>query len=571
MIVFKSIKWKNFLSTGNIFTEVKLNENGNTLIIGENGAGKSTILDALCFALFGKPFRKINKPGLLNSVNQKEAVVEVEFRTNNKDYKIIRGIKPNVFEIYCDDIMLNQDSASKDYQEHLEKFILKMNMKSFTQIVILGSAAFTPFMQLSPGDRRTVIEDLLDIQIFSTMNVIVKQRLLSNRDTLERNRLEVTGKDEKRSFIEKTLSGLKQNNDEKLTEYETRLNELKDKKKFILEEVEVISNEREKLIEEVSDLDDLRKSYQDFIKNMNVLDAETKRLEKEKNFLDKSDNCPTCKQAIDEDFKHKRTHTLGQEMLVNINSAVKYNVESDALLEKINAKDDKSKRIQEIKTQINSKKELMKHLMSNIDDTNAAIEKMKNADQMVLDNENELELIEADINRLNVEKNELLDERQYIETAINLLKDGGIKTKIIKQYLPIINKHINKYLSQMGFFVNFNINESFEESIKSRYRDEFQYANFSEGEKMRIDLALLFTWRSIAKMRNSVNTNLLILDEVLDGSLDGNGTDEFLKIMWSMIGDTNTFVISHKQDQLFDKFQKVIKFQKVKNFSQISA
>ena len=571
MIVFKTIKWKNFLSTGNIFTEVKLNENGNTLIIGENGAGKSTILDALCFALFGKPFRKINKPGLLNSVNQKEAVVEVEFRTNNKDYKIIRGIKPNVFEIYCDDIMLNQDSASKDYQEHLEKFILKMNMKSFTQIVILGSAAFTPFMQLSPGDRRTVIEDLLDIQIFSTMNVIVKQRLLSNRDTLERNRLEVTGKDEKRSFIEKTLSSLKQNNDEKLTEYETRLSELKDKKKSILEEVEVISNEREKLIEEVSDLDDLRKSYQDFIKNMNVLDAETKRLEKEKNFLDKSDNCPTCKQAIDEDFKHKRTHTLGQEMLVNINSAVKYNVESDALLEKINAKDDKSKRIQEIKTQINSKKELMKHLMSNIDDTNAAIEKMKNADQMVLDNENELELIEADINRLNVEKNELLDERQYIETAINLLKDGGIKTKIIKQYLPIINKHINKYLSQMGFFVNFNINESFEESIKSRYRDEFQYANFSEGEKMRIDLALLFTWRSIAKMRNSVNTNLLILDEVLDGSLDGNGTDEFLKIMWSMIGDTNTFVISHKQDQLFDKFQKVIKFQKVKNFSQISA
>ena len=571
MIVFKTIKWKNFLSTGNIFTEVKLNENGNTLIIGENGAGKSTILDALCFALFGKPFRKINKPGLLNSVNQKEAVVEVEFRTNNKDYKIIRGIKPNVFEIYCDDIMLNQDSASKDYQEHLEKFILKMNMKSFTQIVILGSAAFTPFMQLSPGDRRTVIEDLLDIQIFSTMNVIVKQRLLSNRDTLERNRLEVTGKDEKKSFIEKTLSSLKQNNDEKLTEYETRLSELKDKKKSILEEVEVISNEREKLIEEVSDLDDLRKSYQDFIKNMNVLDAETKRLEKEKNFLDKSDNCPTCKQAIDEDFKHKRTHTLGQEMLVNIDSAVKYNVESDALLEKINAKDDKSKRIQEIKTQINSKKELMKHLMSNIDDTNAAIEKMKNADQMVLDNENELELIEADINRLNVEKNELLDERQYIETAINLLKDGGIKTKIIKQYLPIINKHINKYLSQMGFFVNFNINESFEESIKSRYRDEFQYANFSEGEKMRIDLALLFTWRSIAKMRNSVNTNLLILDEVLDGSLDGNGTDEFLKIMWSMIGDTNTFVISHKQDQLFDKFQKVIKFQKVKNFSQISA
>ena len=293
MIVFKTIKWKNFLSTGNIFTEVKLNENGNTLIIGENGAGKSTILDALCFALFGKPFRKINKPGLLNSVNQKEAVVEIEFRTNNKDYKIIRGIKPNVFEIYCDDIMLNQDSASKDYQEHLEKFILKMNMKSFTQIVILGSAAFTPFMQLSPGDRRTVIEDLLDIQIFSTMNVIVKQRLLSNRDTLERNRLEVTGKDEKRSFIEKTLSSLKQNNDEKLTEYETRLSELKDKKKSILEEVEVISNEREKLIEEVSDLDDLRKSYQDFIKNMNVLDAETKRLEKEKNFLDKSDNCPT--------------------------------------------------------------------------------------------------------------------------------------------------------------------------------------------------------------------------------------------------------------------------------------
>lgn len=571
MIVFKTVRWKNFLSTGNIFSEISLNENGNTLIIGENGAGKSTILDAICFGLFGKPFRKINKSGLLNSVNQKEGVVEIEFRTNNKDYKIVRGIKPNKFEIYADGIMLNQDSASKDYQDHLETFILKMNMKSFTQIVILGSASFTPFMQLSPGDRRTVIEDLLDIQIFSTMNVIAKQRMQANRDALERNRLEIGGKDEKMSYIEKTLGNLRLNNVNKLAEYEAQLNEYNEKKKAIIEEVETISKERETLIDEIGDSDERRKSYQAAVKEVTVLESDMKRLEKEKSFLSKSDNCPTCKQIIDEAFKKDRIVTIDGEVVEKKDECRIHELNAETLLDVINKMEEKAKRVQEIKTQISAKKELMKHLLSNINGVNDAIEKIKSADDLISNNEEELEIVQAEIHNLNTEKNELLDERQYIETAINLLKDGGIKTKIIKQYLPIINKLINKYLSQMGFFVNFNINESFEETIKSRYRDEFQYANFSEGEKMRIDLALLFTWRTIAKMRNSVNTNLLILDEVLDSSLDGNGTDEFLKIMWSMVGDTNTFVISHKQDQLFDKFQKVIKFVKIKNFSQIAS
>jgi len=571
MIVFKAVRWKNLLSTGNIFTEIKLNETGNALIIGENGAGKSTILDALCFVLFGKPFRKINKPGLVNSVNQKEAVVEIEFKTNNKDYKIIRGIKPNVFEIYCDGVMLNQDSASKDYQEHLEKFILKMNMKSFTQIVILGSASFTPFMQLSPSDRRSVIEDLLDIQIFSTMNVIAKQKLQLNKELLERNRLESSAKSDKQDYIEKTLANLRKNSADRLAELESQMEEHQSKKKILIEEVTHIGNEREELISKIADHNEVKRMHTDMLKLIAETDGDLKRSEKEKTFLQKNDNCPTCKQTIDEKFKAGRINDLNTEITTVCKHQASREADLNGIVERLSEYENVSKRVQTITNEISSSKSMMKHLISVINDTEDAIEKIKNNDKMVSDSEEELDNAKSELVRLSAEKNGLLDDRQYIETAINLLKDGGIKTKIIKQYLPIINKMINKYLSQMGFFVNFNINESFEETIKSRYRDEFQYANFSEGEKMRIDLALLFTWRSIAKMRNSVNTNLLILDEVLDGSLDGNGTDEFLKIMWSMIGDTNTFVISHKQDQLFDKFQKVLKFQKIKNFSQLAS
>lgn len=571
MIKFKTIRWKNFLSTGNIFTEIQLDANANNLIIGSNGAGKSTILDALTFSLFGKAFRNINKPGLVNSVNDKDCVVELEFDTNNKKYKIVRGIKPSIFEIHCDGTILNQDSASKDYQEHLEKFILKMNYKSFTQIVILGSASFTPFMQLKPAERRTVIEDLLDIQIFSVMNVITKQKSQLNKELLEKNRLEIAGKEEKKVYIEKTISGLRQNNLEKKNEYVDAIKSHNEVYAQIKSDIEKNEKERESLLNEASEQASLRDRHKKLVKLQSGIEIKLSNHEDHFQFFDNHDECPTCNQKIDEDFKADKIIETGVKIgelkqgLNDINNKIDYCLNEiskiDTILIKVNG----------LKNEITSLKTKQSHIISTINELEDKVASLENSDKLLNDNENELKNVNNDLINLEKEKEKLLNDRKYIETALNLLKDGGIKSKIIKQYIPIINKHINKYLAQMGFFVNFNINEQFEETIKSRFRDDFAYDNFSEGEKMRIDLSLLFTWRTIAKMKNSVNTNLLILDEVFDSSLDSNGTEEFLKIMWNMIGDTHTFVISHKQDQLFDKFQKVYKFEKVKNFSRLAA
>ena len=571
MITFESIRWKNLLSTGNVFTEFKLNEYSNALIIGANGAGKSTILDAITFALFGKPFRKINKPGLLNSVNEKNCVVEIEFTTNNKKYKVIRGIKPSIFEIYCDDTLLNQDSASKDYQAHLEKFILKMNYKSFTQIVILGSAAFTPFMQLSPADRRTVIEDLLDIQIFSTMNVIAKKRMQTNKEQLEINRVELAAAEEKKVYIEKTIHSLKQNNEDKKVALQHSVHGHVKTLENIKGVIADLEKERDRFLDQASDQTSLKERHRKLISFQSKIETNLSRHKKELSFYCDNDSCPTCRQPIDTEFKNSATEQSNkkiEELTVGLTNIGK---EVDSCIETISAVETIMKKIENTRSAISEQKFKMSSVVSMINDIEDQIEELSHSDKLLTDNETEyLDTVEK-LSVLSDEKIKLIGERQYLDTAINLLKDGGIKTKIIKQYLPVINKLINKYLSQMGFMVNFNIDESFEETIKSRYRDTFSYHNFSEGEKTRIDLALLFTWRALAKMRNSVNTNLLILDEVLDGSLDGNGTDEFLKIMWAMIGDTNTFVISHKQDQMLDKFQKVFIFEKHKNFSRLSA
>ena len=569
MITFEKIKWRNLLSTGNSWTEIELNGSKTNLIVGQNGHGKSTILDALTFVLFGKPFRKINKGGLINSVNGKDCRVEIEFSAYGKKYKIFRGIKPNIFEIYVDGTLLNQDSASRDYQDYLEKFILKMNMKSFCQIVILGSASFTPFMQLTPADRRTIIEDLLDIQIFSVMSILVKQRIQENKENLEMNRMLLKSAEEKKSYIEKTLKNLRQNSDSRLEELNNQYEEFAQQKKALLTKVQGLVDEKDKLAIEVADLSDLRLTYEDSIKILAQWDNDVKRMNKEIKFLETSDECPTCKQSIDKVFCEHRIHELSQEIQNNLFVGAMSSSLRDETLEKINDKEQKAKRIQEIIAQIKADKQTMMHIVSTMNNIEDNIDKIRNADNLVKDSEEELEKTIKEINRVNGTITHFTNERVLIDMAMALLKDGGIKTKIIKQYVPIINKLVNKYLDRMGFFVNFNIDENFNEVIKSRYRDEFSYANFSEGEKTRIDLSLMFTWRAIAKMKNSVNTNLLILDEILDGSLDANGTDEFLKIIQTLTEDTNTFIISHKTDSIADKFDKTFRFLKVRNFSQL--
>ena len=555
MIKFKTIRWRNLLSTGNIFTEIQLDAHQNALIVGENGAGKSTILDALTFSLFGKPFRKINKGSLVNSVNEKGCEVRITFSTNNKNYEIVRGIKPNIFEIYCDGIMINQDSASKDYQDYLEKVILKMTLKSFTQIVILGSASFTPFMQLTPNERRVVIEDLLDIQIFSVMNIVAKQKLQINKENIDQNRITNIGKLDKKSFIEKNITSLEQNNELRESELKESLIQNENQYKDILVEITSLETQRDALLSIIEDQSIQKAKHSKLISLHSKIENNLNRSQKEISFYCDNDDCPTCRQPIDNSFKDK----------IVIETTTKIDEFKNGL-SKLSSEIDK---INNIKNDITSNKTKLSAIVSTNNSIEDEINRIKHSDNTLIDNKKELIVVVDELEKYKIEKEALLNDRILIETSINLLKDGGIKTKIIKQYLPVINKLINKYLAQMGFFVNFNINEQFEETIKSRYRDEFSYHNFSEGEKTRIDLALLLTWRAIAKMRNSVNCNLLVLDEVFDGSLDFNGTDELMKIMWAMTGDSNVFVISHKTDQMLDKFQKVYRFEKVKNFSRI--
>lgn len=570
MITFHSVKWKNFLSTGNSFTEIKLDACPDTLIIGKNGAGKSTLLDALTFSLFGKPFRKINKPGLMNSVNKKKTVVEIEFSTNNKRYKVIRGLKPNIFEIWCDDVCLNQDSASKDYQDHLEKFILKMNYKSFTQIVILGSASFKPFMQLTPAERRLVIEDLLDIQIFSVMNTIVKGRLHENKEKLELNKIELYNKEEKLGVIESMIQQQKKDGEEALNaltleadDYHYEIEQLNKDIRILDEEIEEIEKKNSVLLKS-----DPRKAHVECLKLQAKLDSKLQTFKQHISFFHDTDNCPTCKQSIDDVFKQEQIEET-EKKISDLNEALeKLKERIDGLVSKVEKRDELLKTIINIGNKIAEKRQEIISYQRMIEKIQAKIVAKSNSNPLE-DNQMLLDNTKKEIKQLQKEKQELLDDRQYIETAINLLKDGGVKTRVIKQYLPVINQKINKYLLQMGFFCNFHLDENFEETIRSSYRDEFSYHNFSEGQKKRIDLAILLAWRAVARMRNSVNTNLLIFDEVFDSALDADGTDEFLKIMKNITADTNVFVISPKQDQFIDKFSKIYKFEMRRNFSRM--
>jgi DNA repair exonuclease SbcCD ATPase subunit len=570
MILFQTIRWKNFLSTGASFTEINFTKSTNTLIIGQNGAGKSTILDALCFGLFGKPFRKINKPQLLNSINGKDAVVEVEFNIGQKKYKVIRGIKPNVFEIYLNDVLLNQDAASKDYQEVLEKNILKLNYKSFTQVVILGSASFVPFMQLSAADRRTIIEDLLDIQIFSSMNSIVKEKMSALKDGITKSKYDIKLVEEKINLQMQNIEENKKNNDAEIGRKLAEIGESKMQMSALRNDVEKINRHVSILQSKVGDKKEkLDKKAKSLFQIKGKVQTNIDRNEKEIQFYESNHDCPTCKQSITPEWKDSQVKEKTEKITTQRTGLQEIEEELKKVTDEVTS-------ITDILTHINEHNgEIIKHnstisaISSYITKLNGEIDELTKKGVETEGSDQKLVDLKSELKTYNQLYEEQLTEKHYHEFAGTLLKDGGIKTRIIKQYLPIMNKLINKYLTAMDFFVNFNINENFEETIKSRHRDEFSYANFSEGEKMRIDLALLFTWRQIAKLKNSTNTNLLILDEVFDSSLDTVGTEEFLKLINEMGTDTNVFVISHKGDQLFDKFRSIIKFKKVNNFSRI--
>ena len=567
MIVFKYVRWKNLLSTGNQFTEIQLDRNPTTLIIGENGSGKSTILDALCFGLFGKPFRNINKPQLLNSVNMAGCEVEIEFKIGSKNIKVIRGIKPNIFEIYINGKMYNQDANVRDYQKYLEQQILKLNYRSFTQVVILGSSTFIPFMQLKAKQRREVVEDILDIQIFSLMNMLLKQKLKTITEDQREAKYSVELTTEKITLQNKYIDDVKKNKNKLI----------KEKTKLVTGNEEEISNRQEKIGE-------LKQSNDDLAFNSKQENEQSEKVQKLKGlheqlkvrrsatnkyigFFENNDDCPTCEQHIDETFKENMIVSKKSEY-EKFDSGIKDLLGELEKQETIyNAIQDYIQQIRENDAEIGKINYSIKEMEKFNATLQTEIDQLQSG-EISKEDTNKLKELKKSLKSFEKQQQKLREDQTYAEAVRNMLQDTGIKTKIIKQYLPIMNKLINTYLTSMEFYVNFTLDEKFSETIKSRFRDEFTYESFSEGEKMRIDLALLFTWRAVAKMKNSANTNLLMLDEIFDSSLDSTGTDEFLKIL-NTLGDENVFVISHKQDMLVDKFKSTIRFQKIKNFSHV--
>ena len=556
MIIFEKLRWKNFLSTGNSFTEIDFVRHPTTLIVGENGSGKSTCLDALCFGLFNKPFRNINKPQLVNSINNKKMQVEVEFKIGSKKYKVIRGMKPHIFEIYCDGAFIDQDAAARDTQKYLEDSILKLNYKSFTQIVILGSASFTPFMQLGQSTRREIIEDILDIQIFTTMNSLLREKTAALKLEILQIESELELAKHKTNVQKEYIDTLESDKSKKLKNLEAQIEEL-------VEEIEsnqktINSREAKKLAlgnpkQEQRELETHRSSFK----------SQIIQAERELDFYENNEDCPTCKQGI----PHEHKEEVKQRKSKEIQDLSKATKGLDKQYEKVVSTLEKfveiSDEIQELQTEVISQERYRNTLQS---DLNSAKENRGNID----DENKKLKSMAREVVEKNTLRSEKNEDQHFNTVAGILLKDTGIKTRIIRQYLPAINKLVNKYLAAMDFFVHFELDEKFNETIKSRHRDRFSYASFSEGEKQRIDLALLFTWRTIAKMKNSASTNLLLLDEVFDSSLDNNGVDYVMNLLDTIGDQTNVFVISHKGDQLFDKFRGQIKFEKKQNYSVIT-
>lgn len=569
MIVFKYVRWRNFLSTGNNWTELQLNRHSDTLVIGNNGAGKSTMLDALCFVLFGKPFRKVNKPQLINSINQSKCQVEVEFSIGSKEYKIIRGIKPNLFEIYCDNVLLNQDSKSKDYQEYLERVILKLNFKSFTQVVILGSASFVPFMQLPAADRRAIIEDLLDIRIFSSMNLLVKDKMAALKEQTRSVKYEMELTTTKIQLQKNNIEENKAHNEEEIKNKKSEIESSHLQSSKLQNDIELIQKHINSLSSKIDDESKVRAKSKKILQMESKLESTLTKIEKDIIFFSQNDHCPTCTQTINEQIKNDKITEKSLKKSELQDGLSQLSEELQKTNDRITAIVEINKNIVKHMNAVTEHNATIRAINEYISKQQKEIERLLDRKENIIGDNSQLKELKEQLAELIKKQEELSVEKHYYDYAAGLLKDTGIKTRIIKQYLPIMNKLINKYLSAMDFFVNFNINENFEETIKSRHRDDFSYDSFSEGQKMRIDLALLFAWRQIAKMKNSTNTNLLILDEVFDSSLDAVGTEEFLKLIHDMGNDTNIFVISHKGDQLFDKFRSVIKFELKGNFSRM--
>lgn len=570
MIKFKKLRWKNFLSTGNVFTEIQLDRSPSTIITGENGAGKSTILDALCFVLFNRPFRDIKKPQLMNSINEKGLVTEIEFSIGNVEYVVRRGIKPAVFEILKNGNLIDQPGSVRDYQTQLEDTILKLNYKSFTQIVVLGNASFTPFMQLSTKDRREVIEDLLDIQIFSHMNTLLKDRVARNKTEKQEVEYQIDLLGEKISVQKEYLEKLNADVEKQKAELQEELQE------WALQGLTAQTQQTEaldkinELSESIANADKVNTKSAKVSELMMKLHDKIAKAEKRIRFYEKHDNCPTCEQVIEATAKAKQlenTQRIAEETQSAISELEKQQVSLNEEIQYITSVQ------QEITTWQQHWRDCESALstyQSNADRVKDKLSSIQSNEETEGSPSSKIQQLETELGAFESKSESLSKDFEVLKIATEMLRDGGIKKKIIKQYVPIINKLVNKYLASLDFFVNFELDEEFNEVIKSRYRDEFSYASFSEGEKMRIDLALLFTWRAVAKLKNSTNTNLLILDEVFDASLDTSGCDEFLKLLQEVSSDTNVFVISHKGDVLTDKFRSQIRFEKVKNFSRMA-
>ena len=569
MIVFKKIKWKNFLSTGNQFLTIDLNKSASTLVIGENGSGKSTFLDALCFVLFNRPFRYIKKEQIINSINEKDCVTEVIFSIGKKDFKIRRGIKPNFFEIYCDDILLNQDASNIDYQKHLEQNILKLNYRSFVQVVILGSSSYEPFMRLRARYRREVVEEILDIKVFTQMALLLR---IKNQE-LTKNVLEIKHKcdllDEKYNLEKKHFETIKNKNENILSDKEHLLKQNEEDIKKYNAKLSEIDNELSYLKTSISDKPDVDVK----VNKLQILEAklETNILNHKTNLetLQESDVCPTCGQDIKQDVKEIKIAERNAKILkleTGLKDLISETLKAEQRVNKIGSISEKVSDLELNIAKINTSIDEINRFSNKV---KIEIDEIKTSGVSSTDVYTSLDKLKQDLENTKIERDKIVEEKAIIDIAREIVNDTGAKTKIIEKYLPIMNQLINQYLQEMDFFINFRLDDEFNETIKSRYRDDFVYNNFSEGEKMRIDLALLFSWRAVAKLKNSTNTNILILDEIFDSSLDGEGTEAFFKILNKSLQNENTFIISHKGDILFDKFTNIVKFEKYKNFARI--